>query len=151
MSGTITRNQWIAIIILALGLISGATGQMTDIFGAGPAKSIASAASFMSSFVAGVQIILGGQGQQIQDVRNIAVGPSGAVAISAQKALIEATSAVAQDKTIPKSDDAKDALIAATIGLDEVQTIVTDKKTADASPSGSVVAAEEVHITPKAS
>lgn len=64
----ITRNQWIAITILALGLISGATGQMTDIFGAGAAKSIASAASFMSSFVAGIQVILGGQGQQIKDV-----------------------------------------------------------------------------------
>lgn len=67
----ITRNQWIAITILALGLISGATGQMTDIFGAGAAKSIASAASFMSSFVAGVQIILGGQAQQVKDVRNM--------------------------------------------------------------------------------
>lgn len=67
----ITRNQWIAITILALGLISGATGQMTDIFGAGPAKSIASAASFMSSFVAGIQVILGGQGQQVKDVRNM--------------------------------------------------------------------------------
>lgn len=65
----ITRNQWIAILILALGLISGATGQMTEIFGSGPAKSIASAASFFSSFVAGVQIILGGQGQQVRDVR----------------------------------------------------------------------------------
>lgn len=65
----ITRNQWIAITILALGLISGATGQMTDIFGAGAAKSIASAASFLSSFVAGIQVILGGQGQQVKDVR----------------------------------------------------------------------------------
>lgn len=68
---SITRNQWIAIVILALGLISGATGQMTDIFGAGIAKSIASSASFLSSFVAGVQIILGGQGQQVKDVRNM--------------------------------------------------------------------------------
>lgn len=67
----ITRNQWIAIIILALGLISGATGQMTDIFGAGAAKSIASSASFLSSFVAGLQIILGGQSQQVLDVKNM--------------------------------------------------------------------------------
>lgn len=124
MSGTITRNQWIAISILALGLISGATGQMTDIFGAGAAKSIASAASFLSSFVAGVQIILGGQGQQIQDVRNIAANSSSA------------------------SPDAKQALIAATISLPEVQTIVADKKTADAAPSESVVAADAVSVVP---
>src|SRR4051812_47098525 len=68
---SITRNQWIAIIILALGLISGATGQMTDIFGAGLAKSIASSASFLSSFAAGIQVILGGQAQQVKDVRSM--------------------------------------------------------------------------------
>lgn len=87
----------------------------------------------------------------IQRTAEIATGQASPVAEDAQKAIITATAAIAQDKSIPKSDDAKDALIAATIGLDEVQTIVTDKKTADASPSGSVVAAEEVHITPKAS
>lgn len=78
---------------------------------------------------------------QIASVKEIAIGPEGPVAVDAQMALIEATSAVAQDKRIPQSDEAKDALIAATIALPQVQTIVTDKKTAEASPSPSVVSA----------
>lgn len=65
----ITRNQWIAIFMLALGLIAGGTSQLTELFGAGVAKNLASSASFLSSFVAGLQIILGGQGMQVKDVR----------------------------------------------------------------------------------
>jgi hypothetical protein len=64
----ITRTQWIAIAMLALGLIAGGTSQLTELFGVGVAKNLSSAASFLSSFVAGLQIILGGQGQQIKDV-----------------------------------------------------------------------------------
>lgn len=64
----ITRTQWIAILMLALGLIAGGTTQLTEFFGAGTAKSLASAASFLSSFVAGLQIILGGQSAQVKDV-----------------------------------------------------------------------------------
>ncbi len=76
---------------------------------------------------------------RIADVRNLATGAASEDAVAAQSALIEATAAVAQDKSIPASVDAKNVLIAATIALPEVQTIVTDKKTADASPSPSVV------------
>lgn len=78
---------------------------------------------------------------QIAQVQAIATGPSSPVSVDAQKALITATSAVAMDKSIPKSDEAKDALVAATISLPEVQTIITDKQTAAASSSPSVVAA----------
>lgn len=42
----------------------------------------------------------------------------------------------------PEAQSAKQALIAATISLPEVQTIVTDKATAEAAPSQSVVAAD---------
>lgn len=94
----ITRNQWIAIIILALGLISGATGQMTDIFGSGPAKSIASAASFLSSFVAGIQVILGGQGQQIRDVAAM----PGVEPIKINTNASEAAAKVALDPSVDK-------------------------------------------------
>lgn len=103
----ITRNQWIAIVILALGLISGATGQMTDIFGAGAAKSIASAASFMSSFVAGVQIILGGQRQQVLDVKNM----PGVEPIRVNEKAGPALAAMAVDPTVDKispTDEARD-------------------------------------------
>lgn len=69
--GSVTRTQWIAILMLALGLIAGGTSQLTQFFGEGMAKNLASAASFLSSFVAGLQIILGGQGQQVLDVKNM--------------------------------------------------------------------------------
>lgn len=64
----ITRNQWIAILMLALGLIAGGTNTLSEFFGTGVASKLASAASFFSSFVAGIQIILGGQSTQVKDV-----------------------------------------------------------------------------------
>jgi hypothetical protein len=84
---------------------------------------------------------------QIAQVQAIAIGPSSSAAISAQKVLIEATSAIAQDPSIPASVEAKNTLIAATIALPEVQTIVTDAKTAAASPSPSVVPAAIARVS----
>ncbi len=67
----ITRTQWIAISMLALGLVAGGVNTLSEFFGTGVAHKLASAASFLSSFVAGIQIILGGQGQQVLDVKNM--------------------------------------------------------------------------------
>lgn len=67
---------------------------------------------------------------------------------STSKQQIQSVAAIANDPTQPQSADAKQTLIAATISLPEVQTIVTDKATADAAPSESVVAAGSVTITP---
>lgn len=75
-----------------------------------------------------------------------ATGPASPAAVTAQKALIAATGAVAQDKDIPASQDAANTLIAATIALPQVQTIVTDQKTADASLSPSVVSADPTKL-----
>lgn len=72
---------------------------------------------------------------QISRVKELANNPELANA-EAQKALISATSQIA-----PKNEDAKQALIAATIAMPSVQTIVTDAATAAAAPSESVVAA----------
>ena len=76
-----------------------------------------------------------------------ASGPASPAAAEAQKAIIQATSAIAQDGTIPASQEATNTLVAATIALPQVQTIVTDKKTAEASPSASVVAAPNITFT----
>lgn len=89
------------------------------------------------------------QPQQVKSVAAIAQDPTQAQSAPAQQALVEATSAIAQNNVLAKSDDAKQTLIAATIALPEVQTIVTDKATADAAPSESVVAADSVKITNK--
>lgn len=72
-----------------------------------------------------------------------AQGPAGPEAVAAQKAIIEATSTIAKDQTIPTSQAAANTLVAATVALPQVQTIVVDKKTADESTSPSVVSAAE--------
>jgi hypothetical protein len=76
--------------------------------------------------------------KQIARVRELANNPQLANA-EAAKALTDATSQLAKSDDVQKSVDAVNALVAATVALPQVQTIVTDKKTADASPSGSVV------------
>jgi hypothetical protein len=85
---------------------------------------------------------------QIASTAAIASDPSQPQSATAQTALVKATAAIASNNILAKSGEAKQTLIAATIALPEVQTIVTDKATADAAPSESVVAAESVTITP---
>lgn len=64
------------------------------------------------------------------------------------KSNVERVKLDALDKKNPLAEDAKQALIAATIAQPSVQTIVTDQKTAEAAPSESVVAANTVAIHP---
>lgn len=80
---------------------------------------------------------------RIADVRALATGPASADAADAQKALIEATAAVAQDTTIPTSMDAKVALLDATAAMPEVVgTIrVTDPSLEAATSSPQIKAA----------
>jgi hypothetical protein len=68
----------------------------------------------------------------------IATGPASPGAVEAQKAAINVTAAVALDKTIPTSEEAKNTLVAATIALPQVEQIISDKKTAIAAGSPSV-------------
>lgn len=86
--------------------------------------------------------------KQIARVRELANNPELA-SKEAAKALTDATSELAKSGDVQKSADAVNALVKATIGLDQVQAIVTDKATADASTSASVVAADEHAVIPK--
>jgi hypothetical protein len=79
---------------------------------------------------------------QVAAVQAIATGPASDTSVDAQHAIIQAAGAIASDRSIPASQSATNVLVAATAALPQVQTIVTDKKTADASPSPSVVAAQ---------
>lgn len=80
---------------------------------------------------------------QIASVQQIATGAAGPVASDAQKALIEATSAVAQDSSILASQEAKVALLDATAALPEVvgNINVTDKSLELATSSPQIKAA----------
>jgi|HubBroStandDraft_6_1064221.scaffolds.fasta_scaffold00050_27 predicted PurR-regulated permease PerM len=79
---------------------------------------------------------------QIARVRELANNPQLATQ-EAAKALTDATSQLAKSGDVQQSASAVNALVAATIGLNKVQTIITDKATADASPSPSVIAATD--------
>jgi hypothetical protein len=80
---------------------------------------------------------------RIADVRNLATGAASEDAVAAQAALIDATSAIAQDNTIPKSQEAKVALLDATAAMPEViGTIrVTDPALEAATSSSQIKAA----------
>jgi hypothetical protein len=67
---------------------------------------------------------------------------------STVKSQIASVRAIAKEQQ-PLTKDAKNALVAATISLDEVQTIVGTKEIANASPSASVVSTEDVTVVHK--
>lgn len=81
---------------------------------------------------------------QIASVREIATGPASAQAVDAQKALVEATAAVAADPTIPTSKEAKVALLDAVAAQPEVvgDIKVTDPDLATATTSPQIKPAE---------
>lgn len=65
----LTRNQILALIGLALGLLAGGGATMTELFGTALASKIAAAAGFLNSFINGAILILSGQSQQVKDVQ----------------------------------------------------------------------------------
>lgn len=91
-------------------------------------ESMGTTINTIIQLVAAIGVVYGGiqatrsasTSNQIAQVKQIATGEKSAEAVDAQKALIEATSAVAQDNTIPKSQEAKVALLDATAALPEV-------------------------------
>lgn len=64
----ITRNQWLAIAILFFTILTGGSAQLTDLIGAYGTKLVIALSTLSTGFLAGLQIILGGQGQQVRDV-----------------------------------------------------------------------------------
>jgi hypothetical protein len=65
---SITRTQWFAIGILFCTVITGGTAQLVDLVGPSTTKIMVSLCTLTTGFLAGIQIILGGQAQQIKDV-----------------------------------------------------------------------------------
>lgn len=101
----ITRNQWLAIIVLVLSVSSGATAQLTDIFGPGMAKILGSLSSLGATIVSGVQLILGGQGQQVKDVAAMPGVEQVTINANANQALATVAVDPAQTKIEPKASD----------------------------------------------
>lgn len=64
----VTRNQWFAIVILLLTVLTGGSAQLTDLIGPYATKLVISFSTLATGFLAGAQIILTGQAQQVRDV-----------------------------------------------------------------------------------
>lgn len=138
----ITRNQWLAIAILASSILMGGASQLDVLIGPTASKSVVAAMILLNGFLAGTIVILGGQMYQIQDVRNLALQPGTVNGAAAQRALVEATSAIIGSSAAGPSvtKEAKVALLDATANLPEVSKdiIVNDKSLADATVSPQV-------------
>lgn len=141
--------------LLALFGFTGLTPDRIDVwvayaktFGVAALAVMALAGILVPVIVAIIGMLASQIKKQIARVRELANNPQEASAAAA-KALTDATSELAKSGDVQKSADAVNALVKATIGLDQVQTIVTDKATAEASPSPSVVAADEHEVVQK--
>lgn len=64
----LTRNQYIAIALAVLGVLAVSGTQLTDLFGATTAKTIATASSLVNTILASILAVLTGQAQQVKDV-----------------------------------------------------------------------------------
>jgi len=64
-------NQGLAILIAVLGVVGGSTAQLTDLFGAGTAHLVVSAASFGSSIVSAVLVATSGQASMVKAVNDM--------------------------------------------------------------------------------
>lgn len=94
------------------------------------------------------------QGEQVKAVNNIAQNINGANAPAAQAAVINVVNAVkeiAQDPLVTIAPEAKDAMISATIALPEVNKIIAEPSTANASPSNDVISSDQVKVIENAS
>jgi len=98
----LTPLQIIGIVLAVNGALTGATAQLTDLFGAIVAKDIVSVASLGSAILGGVITAMSGQATQMRNVAAIQ-GDDGkpAVRISVNANAAPAVASVALDPTQP--------------------------------------------------
>ena len=94
----LTPLQIIGIILAVNGALTGATAQLTDLFGATVAKDIVSIASLGSAVLGGIITSMSGQASQI---RNVAAMP-GVARVQIDTSATQAVAQVAVDPTQPK-------------------------------------------------
>lgn len=94
----LTPLQIIGIILAVNGALTGATAQLTDLFGPNVAKDIVSVASLGSAILGGIITSMSGQASQI---RNVLAMP-GINKIDVNSAANETLAAIAIDPTINK-------------------------------------------------
>ena len=98
MNLNLTPLQIIGIILAINGALTGATAQLTDLFGAVVAKDIVSVASLGSAILGGIITSMSGQASQ---VRNVLAMP-GIEKITVNAQANQALSSMAVDQTVNK-------------------------------------------------
>lgn len=104
----LTPLQIIGIILAINGALTGATAQLTDLFGALVAKDIVSVASLGSAILGGIITAMSGQATMI---RNVAAMP-GVESITVNRNANQAVASVAVDPSQPKVDSTPQAATA---------------------------------------
>lgn len=94
----LTLIQWLGIILVINGAITGGVGEMTDLFGAVLAKHLVSGATLGSGIVGGIITMFGGQSTQ---VRNVMAMP-GVESIKVNDKANQALARIAVDPDEPK-------------------------------------------------
>jgi hypothetical protein len=101
----LTPLQIIGIILAVNGALTGATAQLTDLFGAVVAKDIVSVASLGSAILGGIITSMSGQSSQIKSV----LAMPGVERISVNSQANAALATIAVDPTIGKIGPTPDA------------------------------------------
>lgn len=68
---SLTPLQWFAIILAVLGVLGGATAQLTDLFGAQLAHGIVTASSLLTSILSAIMIPMTGQSAMVNAVQQM--------------------------------------------------------------------------------
>lgn len=97
----LTPLQIIGIILIVNGALIGSAAQLTDLFGAGVAKTIISIASLGNSIFGGIVTMISGQGAQIRNVLAMPGVENIAVNRDANATLAAIAVDPAQDKIAP--------------------------------------------------
>lgn len=65
----LNAKQWLAIVLVILGVLTASTAQLTDLFGPTTAKSIGTLAGMLTSLLSGISAVLSTQTSLVQDVQ----------------------------------------------------------------------------------
>lgn len=103
---TLNRNQIMAIAIAVLSVLAVSTSQLTDLFGAGIAKTIISAAGLLNTILSSVLAVISSQSGIIQSASDMPGVESIHVNARANQTLAAMAMDPTQDKVAPTSKDA---------------------------------------------
>lgn len=100
-------TQTIAIIIAVLSVLSGATAQLTDLFGAIIAKDLVSGAGLVTAVLSSVLAVITSQGSQVKSV--LAMPGVDSIKVNAQANSTLAQIAVSTDPALAKIEPVANA------------------------------------------